>query len=242
MSRHSKWAKIKHGKALEDAKRGNIFTKLTRAITIATKEKGPDPATNFKLRIAIDDARAENMPKDNIERAIARASGAVGALEELHQITYEAFGPGGVALIIDAVTDNKNRTSGNVKHLVSKFGGAFATPGAVLWQFAHKGVFRITRENLPQEKEEFELALIDNGAEDVKYEEDGITIYVSQDSFAKMSDFISSKNIKLDSSGIEWVSKNTIKVEDAAVREKLNELYDALLADDDVTDVASNEI
>ncbi len=138
MSRHSKWSKIKHQKAGADAKRGAVFTKLTRMITVAARERGPDPTTNSKLRLAMEAAREANMPKENIERAISRAVARESG-SELFEVTYEAFGPGGVSLIIEAVTDNKNRTLNNLKLILGKHGGTLAGPGAVSWQFERRG-------------------------------------------------------------------------------------------------------
>ncbi|MBI4133119.1 YebC/PmpR family DNA-binding transcriptional regulator [Candidatus Uhrbacteria bacterium] len=239
MSRHSHWAKIKRAKGAEDAKRGAAFTKLSRTITMAAREKGSDPAMNFKLRLAIDAARAENMPKDTIERAVARASGS-GEGGELAEVTYEAFGPGGIALLIEAVTDNKNRTSGNVKTILSKYGGSLAGPGAVKWQFDTKGVIRIAKENVG-DLPHMELELIDRGAEDVREEDGGLTIYTMPDNLQRMSDFLVTKNITLEYSGIEWVPKNTVAVSDPGVRAALDLLYEAIDADEDVATYATNE-
>ncbi len=240
MSRHSHWAKIKRSKGALDAKRGAAFTKLSRVITIAAREKGPDPAMNFKLRLAIDAARAENMPKDTIERAILRATGD-GEGGELTEVTYEAIGPGGAALMIDAVTDNKNRTSGNIKALFSKHGGALAGVGAVKWQFEQRGIIRLSGSALPSDREAFELELIDHGAADVRHEEGGLTIQTAPADLQRMSEFLASKNIPAEYSTVEWVAKNTVTVEDPSVRTALDALYEALDADDDIANYSTNE-
>lgn len=244
MSRHSHWAKIKRSKGAEDAKRGAAFTKLSRAITIAAREKGADPVMNFKLRLTIDAARAANMPKDTIERAIARATGGSEG-SELAEVTYEAIGPGGVVLMIDAVTDNKNRTSGNLKALLSKHGGSLAGVGAVKWQFEEKGVVRLPLDGKGMVgvlRDDFELELIDHGASDVREEDGGLTIHTAPGDYERMNEFLASKNISAEYSAIEWVPKNTIAVDDPAVRVSLDALYEALDADDDVANYATNEI
>lgn len=170
MSGHSKWATTHRAKSASDAKRGAMFTQLIRAITIAAKS-GPDPETNFKLRLAVDQARAANMPKDNIERAIARGSGQDGAGEQLAAVTYEGFGPHGVAVIIEGLTDNKNRTSQEIRHMVEEHGGSLGTPGSVSWQFE-----RVGQCTVPRVTDDDELALIDRGAREIARAADGVTI------------------------------------------------------------------
>lgn len=244
MSRHSHWAKIKRGKFAEDAKKGAAFTKLSRMITIAAREKGPDPAMNFKLRLAIDAARAANMPKDTIERAIARATGSAGegALEE---VVYEAIGPGGVAIIIEAVTDNKNRTSGNIKTILSKHGGNFSGPGAVKWQFEQKGIIMISPPRVEGEIkrgwEELTLKLIEAGAEDIKEEDDGLTVITAPEHLQKVIESLASRGLTPEHSGLEWIPKNTVTITDSEMRSQLDALGEALDADDDISDYATNE-
>lgn len=240
MSRHSHWAKIKRAKGAEDAKKGASFTRLSRVITVAAKEKGSDPSTNFKLRLAIDAARAANMPKDTIDRAIARAAGGEeGSLEE---ISYEAMGPGGVALIIDAVTDNRNRTISSIKLILSRHGGSLAGMGSVKWQFEQRGIIRIAVDKIPKDHDAFELAVIDAGAVDVRGEEDGLTIECAPDDFERLMKYLASQNIPVEYSAVEWVSKTPVTVSDSTVRETLDNLYAALEVDDDIANYATNEI
>ncbi len=252
MSRHSKWSKIKRAKGAADVKKGAVFTKLGRAIAIAAREKGADMSTNFKLRLAVDAAKAASMPKENIERAIARASGKEEA-GELFEVTYEGIGPGGVAIMIDAVTDNKNRTSGNVKNILAKHGGAMAGANAVAWQFERKGIVIARSEatcgersestkQSREDKERMILELIEVGADDIKEEEGGITVVTPFEKLQTVSEFLVSKNISLEHSGLTWISKNPVTVTSPEDRAKLDELYEALDEDDDVVDVATNEI
>ena len=240
MSRHSHWAKIKRAKGTEDAKRAGAFTKLSRAITVAAREKGTDPAMNFKLRLAIDAARGANMSNDTIDRAVARAGG-VGGAGELFEATYEAMGPGGVAFIIEAVTDSRNRTSSNVKAFLSKHGGALAGVGAITWQFDHRGVIRVGIDSLPKNRESFELSLIDNGADDVREEEGGLTVTTPPDGFQKMVEFLHAQNITPEYSSVDWIPKNSVTVDNPDARKELDALTEACDADDDVTNVATNE-
>jgi len=232
MSGHSKWHSIKQKKGAADAKKGKIFTKLARAITVAAKA-GPDPAANFQLRLAIDQAKAANMPKENIERAIARATGE--GKEALEEVIYEAYGPGGVAIIIEALTDNKNRTVGNIKHILSSHGGSLAGPGSVQYLFERKGVVRV--KGLGPSPEEIELKLIDAGAEDIS-EEDGLKIIYSAPE--KLKNIINAlSEIEIDYSGLEWLAKDRV-TPDQETMAKLEALFEALDEDDDVNDYYSN--
>ncbi len=165
MSGHSKWSSIKHKKGAADAKRGQLFTKLTRALIVAAKEGGPDPAANLALQNAIEKARAASMPKDNIERAIARGSGTGADAASYEHISYEGYGPGGVAVYVDVLTDNRNRTAGDVRHMFSRSDGNLAESGAVAWLFERKGVLIVDAEGV--DEEELTLAAADGGAEDV---------------------------------------------------------------------------
>lgn len=180
MSGHSKWAQIKHKKAVTDAKRGNLFSKLSRAITIAARDGSPDPQTNARLRVAVEKARSVNMPSDNIERAIAKADPAKSGTE-LFEVVYEAYAPGGSALLIEGITDNKNRTAAEIKHLLSERGGKLAEAGAVGWMFERKGIIELARTDNPKLGEpETELALIDAGAEEILSEEESVSLLVPE--------------------------------------------------------------
>ena len=168
MSGHSKWSSIKHKKGAADAKRGQLFTKLTRALIVAAKDGGPDPASNLALQNAIEKARAASMPKDNIERAIARGSGTGADAASYEHISYEGYGPGGVAVYVDVLTDNRNRTAGEVRHIFARHDGNLAESGAVAWLFERKGVVLVDRGST--DEDELTLAAADAGAEDVAEE------------------------------------------------------------------------
>src|SRR5690242_12599753 len=175
MSGHSKWSSIKHKKGAADAKRGKLFSKLARAIIVAAREGGPDPANNLALQNAIEKARSYSMPKDNIERAIARGSGAAADADAFEQITYEGYGPNGVAIIVEALTDNRNRTAAEVRHVFSKNDGNLGTSGAVAWLFERRGVILVDGDRF--DEDDVTLAAADGGADDV--ERDGSTIEVT---------------------------------------------------------------
>jgi YebC/PmpR family DNA-binding regulatory protein len=237
MSGHSKWATTHRQKELVDAKRGAIFTKFANNISVAAR-KGGDPSSNPTLRAAIDKAREANMPKDNIERAIKKGTGELGgaAVEELY---YEGLGPYGVQVIVKSVTDNKNRSGATIRHIFTKNNGAF---GAVMWNFSQKGVFMISQEELSAKKinfDDLELELIDNGASDIKQEEEGLTIYTELSDFQKMTDYLESKTIKVESGEIEYVAKEklSLSAEDAEKVEKFLEEFDD---NEDVSDYYTN--
>lgn len=237
MSGHSKWSTIKHAKGATDAKRGQLFTKLARGIAIVARESGGDPITNFKLRLAVDKARSFNMPKDNIDRAIARGTGTDKDAAVIEEALYEGFGPGKVGFLVAAATDNKNRTAGNIKYIFSKNNGAIAGPGGVKWQFEQKGVVRVPSVLT----EEQELALIDAGVDDIQKEEEGVTLYTAVPNFHAVSDAITKRGIPSLDSGLEWVPKETVVVDDN-IRSQLEQLREALDAHDDVQEVYSNEV
>lgn len=239
MSGHSKWKKIKGQKGAADAKRGALFSKLSRQIMVAAKEGGPDPSANFKLRLTVDQARSASMPKDNIERAIARGAGTTGEGEQVSEMIYEAFGPGGVAMLVEAITDNKNRTTSNIKTILGRHGASLAGAGRVMWQFERKGVVRVGL-GLVSDREEFELEMIDAGAEDIKDEEGAITITASQENLQKIIETLANKNLEPEYSGLEWIPKNTVTL-DEKTQAKLEKLGEVLDEDDDVTNYATNE-
>jgi YebC/PmpR family DNA-binding regulatory protein len=240
MSGHSKWASIKRQKGLTDAKRGAVFTKLANVITVAAREKGGDPEMNFSLRIAIEKAKSANMPKENIERAIKRGTGEGGgaAIEEL---IYEAIGPGNSQFIVKCLTDNKNRSASTVRHIFTKHGGAF---GAVMWNFERKGVIRIAGSEMGtagggQEFDNFELELIDVGADDIEKEDEGITIYSSIENIQKLKTFLEEKKIPTESAEIEFVAKDNITLNDSD-KEKVEKIINDLEENEDVNDYYSN--
>jgi len=233
MSGHSKWAQIHRQKGAADAKRGALFTKLGNAITMATKSGGGDPETNFKLRLAIDQAKIANLPKDNIERAIKRGIGelAGGKIEE---VTYEGFGPYGIPIIIESLTDNRNRTSSNIKHLLDKYGGSLGGPNSVSWMFEQKGIIRIDKID-----EKIELELIDAGAQDIQKDDDGVAIYTTPNELEKIKKLLEKKGIKIQYSELERIAKDKKELTDG---EKINvqKLFDELDGDENVSNYYSN--
>ncbi len=237
MSGHSKWATIKHKKGAADAKRAASFTKLIREVEVAAREKGPDPAMNFRLRLAIDRARAANVPKDNIERAVTRGSGSGGEVQ-IESTRYEAYGPGGMGLIIECLTDNRNRAANEVKLALSKNGGSFAAPGSVSFQFDNQGVIRA--EAIPPDKrDEVELDLIEAGAEDIKHDEEESVIVGAIADLAKLSEACQALSLKVKTVQMEWLPKNLVEADDQAL-EDLSSLVDALESLDDVQAVFTN--
>lgn len=235
MSGHSKWHNIQARKGKQDAKRSNEFTKLAKQITIAA-QKGADPAMNFSLRLAIEKAKAVSMPKDNIERAVKRGSGQDGG-EQMSEAAYEAFGPGGAAILIKCLTDNKNRTLSEVKHILNVHGGSFAGVGSVAWMFVQVGIILVPVEQVPA-KDEFELAMIDAGADDI-HEDDHIEIRTKPEQFQKVLAKLKELGLEPSDSGIRYVAKDPIATP-VDQEERLAALFEALEAHDDVEDFFTN--
>ncbi|MBD3311039.1 MAG: YebC/PmpR family DNA-binding transcriptional regulator [Candidatus Magasanikbacteria bacterium] len=242
MSGHSKWHKIQHKKGKADAARSNVFTKLTRAITVAAQEGGGDPEMNFSLRLAIEKAKSANVPKDNIERAVKKGTGELKSEDKLKKVVYEGFGPGGVAIVIESVTDNTNRTVAEVKHVLNKFDGSLGGPGSVLWQFEQKGVVRfvIDKKDKIENWEEAQLKFMDAGIEDIRESDDGVELITNKDNFQKMIEVVSELEIEPDDSGLQWVAKEEIEIDDE-ISKKMEALYDELEELDDVKEVYTNE-
>jgi YebC/PmpR family DNA-binding regulatory protein len=237
MSGHSKWATIKRAKAANDAKKGAIFTKLGNILTVAAREKGGDPETNFALRMAMDKAKAANMPKENIEKAIKRGTGELGG-EQIVELYYEAIGPVNSQFIIKSLTDNKNRSASTIRHLFSKNGGSF---GAVMWNFEKKGVIRISRSELGDrfDSDEFELELIDAGAQDVLKEDEGISVYSNPEDMSSLKKFLDNAGIATESAEIEFVGKDEIEVAESD-REKIERFIEELEDSEDVSEYYTN--
>jgi YebC/PmpR family DNA-binding regulatory protein len=237
MSGHSKWASIKHKKAIVDSRRGAAFTKLARAITVAARDGGGDPDTNAALENAVAKAKAASMPKDNIERAIAKGSGAGSDAQELESIVYEGYGPGGVALMVETVTDNRNRTGADVKHLFVKFGGSLGEPGSVGYLFDKKGVLlvdaaRYTEDDL--------MAAIEAGAEDLT-EEDGVfEVVTALADFAAVRRALEEAGVELESAELIYRPSSLVEVQHEGQVGKLMRLIDALEDNDDVGAVHAN--
>lgn len=241
MSRHSKWSKIKHQKGAADVKRSALFTRLSKNITLAAREGGGgDPKMNFKLRLAIDQAHAVNLPKDTIERAIQKGLGA-GAEGQIERVQYEGFLPGGAAIIIDSMTDNRNRTSSVVKNLLSKHGGNMGLPNSVVWMFERKGVVRISNyKNFISNLDEFQLKMIDLGAEDFETEEEDLIIYTAPENLQKIQEALEKENIILDYAEIEFVAKEKIDVKDPAIKKKIENLLNELDDNEEVNNYYTN--
>jgi YebC/PmpR family DNA-binding regulatory protein len=238
MSGHSKWSTIKRQKWAQDAKRAAIFTKLARNITVAAREGGGDPEMNFKLRLAVDKAKSSNMPKENIERAIKKGTGELKG-EALEECLYEGMGPANVQFIVKSFTDNRNRSAANVKHIFNKYEGSF-TP--VMWNFKERGVIRINKDEITDKNidpEEFELESIEQGAQDIKKEEEGVTIYTETKDLASVKSFLDNKGIKIETADIEYIPSQTKKVE-GSEKEKVEKFMEALEDCEDVNDYYNN--
>ncbi|MFH1631958.1 MAG: YebC/PmpR family DNA-binding transcriptional regulator [bacterium] len=236
MSGHSKWHSIKHKKGAADARRGQAFSKLSKLIQVAAKEGGPDLGMNFSLRLMVEKAKQANMPKENIERAIARGSGTGGG-EAMASAVYEVIGPGGAAVIIETLTDNTNRTLGNVKSIVTKRGGNFGAK--VLWLFDQKGVVRVDDVLSIDDKDSLELELIEAGAEDISFDDNGLAVTSSINDLKSISDAVEVAGLDVAGVGIEYIAKDDLQIS-SEDEEKLMALLEAIEEDDDVTNVFTN--
>lgn len=232
MAGHSKWAKIKRGKAAEDAKRGAIFTKLGNQIAVAARS-GTDPTMNSALAMVIEKAKAANMPASNIQRSIDRVKDkSAAALEE---VVYEAYGPGGIGIIVEAATDNKNRTFPEVRTAITKSGGTMADPGSVAFQFTRKGVITVSGSG-----EDALLAALDSGAEDVVEDEDELIVYTDQKDLAKVLQSLKDAGLDTKEAELQYVANNLVEITDPEVERKIMNIMDAVDELDDVTNVHSN--
>jgi YebC/PmpR family DNA-binding regulatory protein len=236
MSGHSKWATIKRQKGANDQKRGQLFTKLAREIAVAARAGGPDPDANFRLRLAVQKARAENMPKDNIDRAIERATSA-GNADNFDEISYEGYGPGGVAVVIQALTDNRNRTVGEVRSALSRAGGTLGESGSVAWMFDNVGLISV--DVTGADPEEIALVAIDAGADDVSIDDDGIEVYTEVQNLHIVQDALISAGLSVNSADPVMKPKATV-TPDTASAIKVIKLLERLEDLDDVQQVYSN--
>jgi YebC/PmpR family DNA-binding regulatory protein len=236
MSGHSKWSTIKRKKAATDAKRGQRFTKIGRELVIAAREGGPDPETNIRLRLVIDKAKAANMPKDNIERAIRRGAGLEKS-EALEEITYEGYGPHGVAFLVQVLTDNRNRSVADVRRDFNRFGGSLGEAGCVAWQFDTRGYITIDAEGVDTDAV-FEIA-VEAGADDVLFGDDFIEVFTEPPDLHVVRDALSAQNIAINSAELSKVPKTTMSLENQAALSNMR-LSDALEELDDVQQVYSN--
>ena len=236
MSGHSKWSTIKRKKAVIDAKRGKVFTKLIKEITVAAKIGGGDVDSNPRLRLVVDNAKSANMPMDNIERAIKKATGELEGVTYL-ELMYEGYGPSGVAFLVECLTDNKNRTVAEVRHLLTKYGNGLGESGSVAWMFDRKGI--ITLPNQGKSEDDILEIILEAGADDLQTEDDYFEVTTTVDSFEDVRKALVDDGLEVENASLQWIAKNTIEVNGEA-SEKVMNLYDILEDSEDVQNVYSN--
>lgn len=237
MSGHSHWAGIKQKKAITDAKRAGIFTKIAQIITIAAREGGGNPETNFKLRLAVDQAQAANMPKDNIERAIKRGTGELKDAAEIQEVVYEAYGPGNVAMLIKTTTDSKNRTVGEIKNILTKSGGKMVPAGSVSFLFKQVGSIEV--EAKKEKFSDLELQAIDAGAEDIIYSDNILTIYTKPEDLQKVKENLETQGVIIGNAGLSFVPLQKIPI-DEHTRASYEKLLEKLDEHQDVQEIFDN--
>ena len=249
MSGHSKWSKIKRQKGAADVRKGKIFSQLSKAVTLAAKSGGGDAGMNPALKLAVEKAKQANMPSDNIEKAIKKGTGEIegGAIEE---VLYEAYGPGGIALIIEAATDNTNRTVAEIKHILSRNNGRLGEAGSVKWMFERFGYLEIEKKDLEMSEDDLEMAIIDSGAEDFRTltpsnsplsgGEEMIVVYTKPEDLYKVKENLEKSKIRISDTGFEWKAKNKMKIEDEKINKQVEKLFEALDEQEDVGEVFSN--
>jgi YebC/PmpR family DNA-binding regulatory protein len=237
MSGHSKWSSIKHKKGAADKKRGQLFSKLSRAIIVAAREGGPDPSGNLALQNAVEKARSYSMPKDNIERAIARGSGADSDAAAYETVVYEGYGAGGVAILVEALTDNRNRTASEVRAAFGKYDGNLGASGAVAWQFERRGVVLVDGS---ADEDELMLAAADGGADDVERDGSSWQVTAVPEALTAVREAIEAAGFAVDNAELTMVPKTTVEVDEENTAKKILRLIDTLEENDDVQDVYSN--
>ncbi|HHW03443.1 MAG TPA: YebC/PmpR family DNA-binding transcriptional regulator [Thermoanaerobacterales bacterium] len=237
MSGHSKWANIKHKKAKMDAQKGKIYTKFSKMIIVATREGGPDPNANSRLKDIIEKAKEANMPNENIMRAIKRGSGELGGAD-YEEIMYEGYGPGGAAILLDVMTDNRNRTAGELRHIFDKHGGNLGEAGCVAWMFDKKGLLIIEKDE-KIDVDNIMMLAIDSGADDVEEQEDSIEITTSPEQYETVKKALEENNIKISSAEVTFLPKTVLRLS-AKESESINRLLEALEDHDDVQNVYTN--
>jgi YebC/PmpR family DNA-binding regulatory protein len=238
MSGHSKWSSIKHKKGAADKKRGALFSKLSRALIVAAREGGPDPSGNLALQNAIEKARSYSMPKDNIERAIARGSGADADAKAYETVVYEGYGAGGVAILVEALTDNRNRTASDVRAAFGKHDGNLGASGAVAWQFERRGIALVDAEGV--DGDELTLAAAEGGADDVTLDGATFQITAAPDALTGVREALEGAGFRVENAELTMVPKTTLEIADESTAKKILHLIDALEENDDVQDVYSN--
>jgi len=237
MSGHSKWATIRRSKGANDAKRGQLFTKLGHEIAVAVKEGGTDSDANFRLRLVLDKARQANMPKDNIERAIKRGSGDLRGGEELQESTYEGYGPHGTAILVETLSDNKNRTVSEVRRAFTRHGGNLGSDGCVAWMFSRKGYIAIDPGD--SDPEEIALVAIDSGADDVEIDEHLVQVYTQPENLKKVQSALIEAALKPTEAELSWIPQSTMTLDEKAAMQTMK-LIEALEELEDVQEVFSN--
>jgi YebC/PmpR family DNA-binding regulatory protein len=238
VSGHSKWSSIKHKKGAADAKRGKLFSKLSRAIIVAAKEGGPDPAANLALQNAIEKARSYSMPKDNIERAIARGAGADSDAAAFETVIYEGYGPNGVAVIVEALTDNRNRTASDIRHVFSKNDGNLGGSGAVAWLFERRGIVLVPADGV--DEDELTLAAAEGGADDVSLDGSTYEVVSAPEGLTTVREAMQRAGFTVESAELSMVPKTTVEVADESSAKKVLRLIDQLEENDDIQDVYAN--
>jgi YebC/PmpR family DNA-binding regulatory protein len=238
VSGHSKWSSIKHKKGAADAKRGKLFSKLTRAIIVAAKEGGPDPAGNLALQNAIEKAKSNSMPKDNIDRAIAKGAGTDSDAASFETVVYEGYGPAGVAVIVESLTDNRNRTAGEVRHIFAKNDGNLGTSGAVAWLFERRGLVLVPAAGV--DEDELTLAAAEGGADDVSLDGSSYQVLSAAEELGTVREAIAGAGFEIESAELTMLPKTTVAVEDENEAKKILRLIDQLEENDDVQEVYAN--
>lgn len=239
MSGHSKWASIKHKKGAADAKKGKVFTKIAANIYSAARQGGRDADKNFRLRLAIDQAKAANMPSTNIDRAIKKGTGELGGAA-VEEILYEGYGPSGTAILIEVATDNRNRTSGEVRTAFTKSGGSLGESGSVSYLFDKKGQIQLTISNIQLTTEELELAIIDSGADDFEESDGEILVYTKPNELMQVVRALKDSEVNVDSAELTYIPKTEIRIQDQNQVDKIMRLIDSLEELDDVVNVSTN--
>ncbi len=239
MAGHSKWANVKHRKARMDAQKGKIFTKLAREIIVAAREGGADIETNFRLRLAVQKARENNMPNDNIQRAVQKGAGGLEG-ENYDRVNYEGYAAGGVAVLLEVLTDNRNRTVADVRHIFSRHGGSLGETGCVSWMFERKGLFIVKREGLGMTEDDLMLIALEAGAEDVKEEEDSYSITAPPELFEEVKGYLDQQSIAVESAEVTMLPQSTVAIENPDEVKRILNLMEALEDNDDVQNVYAN--
>ncbi|MGI5921484.1 MAG: YebC/PmpR family DNA-binding transcriptional regulator [Syntrophomonadaceae bacterium] len=239
MSGHSKWANIKHQKARSDEKRGKEFTKIAKELIIAARAGGGDPEGNSKLKLVIQKAKAVNMPNENITRAIKKGTGELES-EAIEELVYEGYGPGGVAVMLDIATDNRNRTASDIRHLFSKHNGNLGESGCVAWMFTRSGVVTINSETLNMDKDDFMLRALELGADDVRENDETIEVVTSPESFMEVKEALEKEGFTVEDADIVMLPQNTVEINDEEMARRVMKLIDVLEDHDDVQNVYVN--